>query len=30
MSAGTALIVLALWVGVALRAGTWWTKRLDA
>jgi ABC-type transport system involved in multi-copper enzyme maturation permease subunit len=30
MSAGTALVVLALWVGVALRAGTWWTKRLDA
>jgi ABC-type transport system involved in multi-copper enzyme maturation permease subunit len=30
MSAGTALIVLALWVGVALRAGAWWTKRVDA
>jgi ABC-type transport system involved in multi-copper enzyme maturation permease subunit len=30
MSAGTALVVLAMWVAVALRAGTWWTKRLDA
>jgi ABC-type transport system involved in multi-copper enzyme maturation permease subunit len=30
MSAGTALVVLALWVGLALRAGVWWTKRLDA
>jgi ABC-type transport system involved in multi-copper enzyme maturation permease subunit len=30
MSAGTALVVLVMWVAVALRAGTWWTKRLDA
>jgi hypothetical protein len=30
MSAGTALVVLALWIGVALRTGSWWTKRIDA
>jgi ABC-type transport system involved in multi-copper enzyme maturation permease subunit len=30
MSAGTAVVVLVMWVAVALRAGTWWTKRLDA
>ena len=30
MSTGTALLVLALWVAVSLRAGAWWTKRLDA
>ena len=30
MSAGTAVAVLALWIAVALRAGAWWTKRLDA
>ena len=30
MAAGTALMVLALSMGVALRAGAWWTKRVDA
>lgn len=30
MSSGTAVLVLAIWVAVALRAGAWWTKRLDA
>jgi ABC-type transport system involved in multi-copper enzyme maturation permease subunit len=30
MSAGAALVALALWVAVALRAGAWWTERLDA
>jgi ABC-2 type transport system permease protein len=30
MSTGTALLVLALWAAVALRAGAVWTKRRDA
>jgi hypothetical protein len=30
MSTGTAVLVLARWAGVALRAGEWWTRRIDA
>jgi hypothetical protein len=30
MSTATALTVLALWAAVALRAGAWWTRRVDA
>ncbi|HEY3185446.1 MAG TPA: hypothetical protein VGJ77_21560 [Gaiellaceae bacterium] len=30
MAAGTALLVLAVWIAVALRGAAWWTKRVDA
>jgi len=30
MSTGTALFVLVIWTAVALRAGEWWTRRVDA
>jgi hypothetical protein len=30
MWAGTALLVLAVWIAVALRGAAWWTKRVDA
>jgi hypothetical protein len=29
MSTGTALLVLAIWIAVALRGAAWWTKRVD-
>jgi hypothetical protein len=30
MSTGTALLVLAVWIAVALRGAAWWTQRVDA
>jgi hypothetical protein len=30
MATGTAVVVLAAWVGISLRAGEWWPRRIDA